>query len=287
MKRTFFSIGFLGLLLFTSFFFTRLQKGEVYAASPRNYQRIVSLAPSYTDVLLALGQSDRLVGVTSHCQAEGKARIGSFADANFEAIVALKPDLILAVPHVMAHGVLKLLAKEQIAIFAKQPDSLDDIKLINREIARLLDVKHQGLELNRQLDQAIHEAKRLIAERLERREDRRALVVISHAPLVVAGPQTYPAEILEALGLSNVAAGESSWPVWSLEALLGIAPKIVIIAEGRAQLAGYEKLFSSVGIDPKAIGITLLCPDEPLFSSPSPVLIDDIRRLTVLLSEAL
>lgn len=287
MKRAFISIGSVVLILGAIILFSRFSKSVAFAATPRDYQRIVSLAPSYTDVIETLGQDARLVGVTTHCRAKDKAIIGTFADANFEAILALKPDLILAVPHVMAHGLLKLLAKEEIAIFAQQPDSLDDIKIINREVARLLGIKHQGLLLNRQLDQAIHEAKGLIAERLQTNEDRRALVLISHSPLVVAGKGSYPAEILDALGLHNVAIGENSWPLWSIEAMLSIAPKIVIIAEGRAQIASYEKLFSSVGIDPQTLGITLLCPEEPLFSTPSPALIDDIRRLTGMLREAL
>lgn len=287
MKRAFFIIGSLGFLLFAALLLGRWQKSEAALPGTRNYQRIVSLAPSYTEVIEALGLSERLVGVTAHCRLKNKARIGTFAEANFEAILSLKPDLIVAVPHVMAHGILKRLAQEHIAIFAKQPDSLDEIKMINRELARILGVKHQGLELNRKLDQAIHEGKRLIAERLHTREDKRALVLISQGPLVVAGSNTYPAQILEALGLENAAKGKTSWPVWSMEAMLSIAPRIVIIAEGRAHLSAYEKLFSALGIAPHTIGMTLLCPKEPLLSSPSPLLIDDIHRLTALLRDAL
>ncbi|HXW60184.1 MAG TPA: ABC transporter substrate-binding protein, partial [Myxococcota bacterium] len=88
---------FSGLLLCAGFLLARLNKSELWHAEPQDFKRIVSLAPSYTDVIEALGQGDRLVGITAHCRASGKKSIGTFADANFEAIMELKPDLILAV----------------------------------------------------------------------------------------------------------------------------------------------------------------------------------------------
>lgn len=255
--------------------------------SQRDFKRIVSLAPSYTEVIKALNFSDRLVGVTSQCTVKDKTIIGSFQEANFEAIIDLKPDLILAVPHLMAQGVLKLLLDQGIHVFAEQPDSLSDIKRINRELAHLLGVKHRGLEINREIDTAIHEAKLWINSRIQGQEKKQALIAFSHSPLVVAGNKSYPSEIIEALGLINVAKGESPWPIWSMEAMLKIKPKILILAEGQSELAGYQRLFSNLGIDPKDIKITLLAPTKPLFISPSPLLIDDTHRLLVMLDEAL
>lgn len=127
-------------------------------AKVQRYTRIVSLAPSYTEVVDALGQSDRLVGVTSHCHLKGISQIGTFQDANFEVIMALKPDLILAVPHVMAQKLLKMLEEQNIAVFAMQPDSLADIKKINEEVARLLGVLPLGQKLNDELFQALKNA---------------------------------------------------------------------------------------------------------------------------------
>jgi iron complex transport system substrate-binding protein len=62
-------------------------------------QRIVSMSPSITEILFALGLGDRLVGVTDYCdyppQAKTKAKIGGLHDPNYEAIVVLQPDLII------------------------------------------------------------------------------------------------------------------------------------------------------------------------------------------------
>ena len=65
--------------------------------------RIVSLAPSLTETLFALGAGDRLVGVTDYCdhppEVSRIARVGGFVNPNLEAIIALRPDLVLAVPN--------------------------------------------------------------------------------------------------------------------------------------------------------------------------------------------
>lgn len=74
----------------------------VAAPSP---ERIISLAPSVTEVLFALGLGDRVCGVTRYCtyppEAAAKAEIGGFFDPNYEAIVALEPDLAVLFP---VHG---------------------------------------------------------------------------------------------------------------------------------------------------------------------------------------
>ena len=69
------------------------------AAAKGDYRRIVSMAPSITETLYTLGLSDRLVGVTRYCtyppEAQRLPKVGGFLDPNFEAIVALKPDLVI------------------------------------------------------------------------------------------------------------------------------------------------------------------------------------------------
>lgn len=69
------------------------------ASPPPQYRRIVSLAPSVTETLFALGQGDRVVGVTRYCrfppEAATRRKVGGFLDPNFEALLALKPDLIV------------------------------------------------------------------------------------------------------------------------------------------------------------------------------------------------
>jgi iron complex transport system substrate-binding protein len=66
---------------------------------PLTYQRIISMAPSITEVLFAIGLEDRIVGVTRYCdyppEAKKKPQVGGFLDPNYEAILSLEPDLVV------------------------------------------------------------------------------------------------------------------------------------------------------------------------------------------------
>jgi iron complex transport system substrate-binding protein len=71
-------------------------------ATPGNYTRIISLAPNITETLFALGLGDRVVGVSRFCKYPAEAlkidKVGGFIDPNYEAIVLLKPDLVILLP---------------------------------------------------------------------------------------------------------------------------------------------------------------------------------------------
>ncbi|MFH1776424.1 MAG: helical backbone metal receptor [Candidatus Omnitrophota bacterium] len=60
------------------------------------YSRIVSLAPSITDSLYALGEQDKIIGVTTYCRAEGKKIVGTLLEPNVEKILSLNPDIVVA-----------------------------------------------------------------------------------------------------------------------------------------------------------------------------------------------
>ena len=93
-------------------------------------QRIVSLAPSHTEILFALGLGDRIVGVTRYCnypeEAKEKEKIGGFATPDLEKIIALKPDLILAKGTLQKSLVTKLEERGQ-TVFWIYPHTVSDI----------------------------------------------------------------------------------------------------------------------------------------------------------------
>ena len=76
-------------------------QGPAHAADATAPRRVVSLAPSVTETVFALGLGDRLVGVTSHCDYPAAARkiapVGGFLNPNIESIIARRPDLVIGV----------------------------------------------------------------------------------------------------------------------------------------------------------------------------------------------
>jgi ABC-type hemin transport system substrate-binding protein len=248
------------------------------------FERVVSLAPSMTDIMLYLKQGHRLVGVTTNCQnVNSVAKIGSFADPNFEAVVFMKPDLVLGIPHVMAKTTLKALSNHNIEVLAQEANSLAEIKDIIYKLSKKLNIEKQGELLIRNIDAALLRGKAEILK-LELTDDRSTLIAFSATPLVIAGRKTFPGEIIENLGLVNQARDQQIlWPIWPWENLLSKPPHLLLLAEGSHSLIYYQKAFQAIGLDLKKIPMRLIIPDRPIFNLPSPSLIEDIDYLIHLL----
>lgn len=252
----------------------------VYA---RTYFRVVALAPSMTETMIALNQTHRLVGVTVQCQdpaVKHIGRIGTFAEPSFEAIIAAQPDLVLGVPHVMAKPVLDRLTKAGIEVFAHQPDSISDIKFIVSRLAAKFAVNAEGRRVNEHIDRSILLAKSALYQMVMSHHRRTALIVVASSPFVVAGQSTFASQIIEAVGLNNIASSKTAWPVWPLEKLISEPPAFLIIAGGKAALPSFQTIFSSLGVDTVRRHIALMVPEQPIFYSPSPTIIKDIESLT-------
>ena len=93
-------------------------------------ERIVSLAPSNTEIVFALGLADRLVAVTDFCdyppEVETKPSIGGFTTPNIEEIIALSPDLILATS-IHEKRIIPQLEERGVTVFTLDPKTLDEV----------------------------------------------------------------------------------------------------------------------------------------------------------------
>jgi len=96
----------------------------------RTPQRIISLAPSNTEILFALGLGNRVVGVTSYCdyppEAQDKEKVGDYYAPDIERIIALQPDLILATDF-HRFDLIPALEQQGLTVFAVAPQTLDDV----------------------------------------------------------------------------------------------------------------------------------------------------------------
>lgn len=254
--------------------------------TPHVYTRVVALAPSMSETVIALNETHRLVGATIHCddpKIRDVARVGSFAEPSFEAIMALEPDLVLAVPHVLATPIIDRLRANHVEVFAHQPDTLSDIRFIIGAIAQKFRVAEKGQQLIAAMNEALDHARTLV-EALGDSHERTALVLVSASPLVVAGSQSFPSEIISICGLKNMASGGAPWPVWPVELLLSDPPRYLIITAGSRDLTHYQHLWNSIGLDTITKNIRVIVPDYPIFNSPSPTIIKDTLYLAKLLS---
>jgi iron complex transport system substrate-binding protein len=196
---------------------------------------VVSLAPSLTDVVIALGLRNRLVGVTSVDDAPEVAalpRVGGFVDPNPEAILGLRPDLILWITDGSAIAPLRRLAElsrsatSPFAILALDVVSVADVLAAPRVIGDALGAGDAGRRLSAELSRKVDQ----IRARSRGLPSRRVLFVVGHEPLVVAGPGSFPDELLHLAGCENVVPGDRPWLVYPVEKAAGANPDLVVDA---------------------------------------------------------
>jgi iron complex transport system substrate-binding protein len=205
--------------------------------APANPRRVVSLAPSITDTVVALGLADRLVGVTRFDTAPEVARvprIGGFLDPSVEAVVALRPDLVIWLTDGSALAPVKRIAELGIPVLAVPIIGVEDVIAATRVVAGALGDAAAGDRLAARLSGAIERA-RVRAAPLPRR---RVLLVVGREPLVVAGPRSYPDQLLGIVGGINVVTGTTAWPVFPVERAAALDPDLVIDAAAREHGAG-------------------------------------------------
>src|SRR5437867_8908882 len=125
-----------------------------------SHYRIVSAAPSITEILFALGAGDQIVGDTTYCNypeaAKAKAKIGGFTTPNVEAILALRPDQVIMTK--ARPDVAQKLRQTGIDVLAVQPDNLAGIYESIRLIADKIGESARGQALIQSIEKDLHEA---------------------------------------------------------------------------------------------------------------------------------
>jgi iron complex transport system substrate-binding protein len=213
--------------------------------SPANAQRVVTLAPSLSEVVLALGARDRLVGVTrfdDDPRVASLPRIGGYNDPQPEAVLAVKPDLLLAEPAPSNLGPVETLARLGVPVEAFPLTTVADIEAAIAGIAHLLGLAERGRALDAQLEAARAKAR----ESAKGKARVRALLVFGLSPLVVAGPGSFAGELLDDAGGANAAVGKQPFFRFSAEEAVRTAPEVIVLCgveapEGRAALPGLER----------------------------------------------
>jgi iron complex transport system substrate-binding protein len=194
-------------------------------------QRIVSLAPSVTETLFALGFGNRLVGVTTSCdypaEAQKIAKIGGFMSPSLEVIVAKRPDLVLGVSSatdpVKAREMERLGLRVHLISLAGVNDILNSIKTI----ARLLEKPEAGERLVRKITLQIDR----VARRIAGASRRATLLAVGIRPLVAVGGKNFIDELITLAGGENIARDAAQpWLNLPDEVVVAKAPQVIIEA---------------------------------------------------------
>jgi iron complex transport system substrate-binding protein len=200
---------------------------------PSPAQRVVSLAPSITETLFAIGAGGRVVGVTDYCNypaaAKTKQRVGGVINPNIEAIVGLKPDLIVLSMEGNVREDFNKLTSFGIPVFVTNPRNLEGIYTSIAQLGSLTGRPAQAMTLVHSLKMRADS----IVLAASASKSRKTLLFASLQPIIVVGRGTFLAELIDLAGGTNTAAQASStYPAYSREAVLKDNPDVLIFMSG-------------------------------------------------------
>lgn len=199
-------------------------------------RRIVSLAPSITETLFALGLDSVVVGVTDFCTypsaAQTKVKVGGLSNPGFERIASLRPDLVLLSVAGNSQADYKKLSSLNFRLFVTNPSTINSVYQSIRNLGVLTGTPGRAdslLSLLRHAQDSLTLAARL-------RPRKRVLMLVSIRPLIAVGGGTFLHELLELANAQNVAESSAvAYPLMSREHILALQPDAVILTSDIAQ----------------------------------------------------
>jgi len=197
---------------------------------PQNIRRVVSLAPSITETLYALGLQDRLVADSDYCdyppEAKQKQHVGGTISPSIETIASLHPDVVLVNKGINRLDTVNTLASLGIPSYAMDPHSVAEILTSTQRLADLMGVAQAGDTLATKLRRDLAETH----ERVAPYPPRRVLYIVWPQPLISIGPDTFMADALRYSGAISIVNEPQSWPQISLEEVARQQPEFLVFS---------------------------------------------------------
>lgn len=198
----------------------------------RRPKRIISLAPSVTEVLYLIGADDRLIGVTTHCDwpegAKRKPKIGSLLNPGYEIILAARPDLIIASTAGNDQAAVNKLVDLGLPVFVTAPRSVDGIFEATLAIGRITDRPAEAERLVAAAKIRLQE----IRNRLAGLPPVRALFITWFDPLLTPGRKTFENDVLSLANIKSMSASsEEFYPRYSLEQVVAQNPEVILTVD--------------------------------------------------------
>jgi iron complex transport system substrate-binding protein len=252
---------------------------------PSSVTRVVSLAPSLTESVYAVGGGDRLVGVTQFCDfpsdAATKPRVGGIYTPNLEAILALRPDVVLATTEGNREEHIRALERVGLPVYVVRPIDFASVAESIARVGRLLGRD----EAAGQLVASMRREAEAIGRALEGRPRPRVLYVVWGAPLIVPGRHTLITDLIRRAGGESVTGDEpQDYPRFSVEEALGRRPDRIVLALHRdASVDERLREWSHLALLPAVRQGRVHGIDGDLVHRPGPRMMDGLRALVRLL----
>jgi iron complex transport system substrate-binding protein len=193
-------------------------------------ERVVSLLPSVTDVIVALGAADRIVGRTDFdgvAGVPGVPSVGGAVDPNIEAMLEVRPDLVFLWDEASAPGLRERLARAGLRTHVLTVTTLGELRAAIVAVGALLAVPRRADSLVRAIDAGLDSVR--IAHRGTGHARPRVFYMVWPRPLLTTGGGTYIDSLIGVAGGTNVFGGLANpWPAVSWEAVVRADPDVIL-----------------------------------------------------------
>jgi iron complex transport system substrate-binding protein len=200
-------------------------------------KRIVSLAPSMTEIMFAMGLGDNIVADTTFCdypaEAKKKPKIGGMSNPSLEAIVSMKPDIVVLTMDGNPREVDDRLRGLKIRTFVWKARTIAELPQGIRDLGAALNFRVRADALANNIEKGVRQISEQRAARNNPLEEKKkAIFIIWPEPLIVAGPGTAIDDAMTLLGMENGAsATKTTYPRYSIEEVIRRAPDVLFIGK--------------------------------------------------------
>ncbi|MGB2898254.1 MAG: cobalamin-binding protein [Candidatus Acidiferrum sp.] len=202
---------------------------------PQPVRRIVSLAPSLTETIYALGLQDRLVGDTDYCDyppdAQKKTKVGGAINPSLEQIAALHPDLVLMTKSLNRLETVHSLDNLGISSYATDPHTVSEIITSSRKLAEVLGSPEAGERIAADMQRRLAG----LHERIGALPPKRVLFAVWTEPLISIGKDTFIADAMRRAGAISIVDSSLNWPQVSLEEVARLQPDFLVFAASHSE----------------------------------------------------
>ncbi len=196
-------------------------------------QRIVSLAPSNTEILYALGLADRVVAVTSYDdfppEVKQKPNIGGFSNPSLEKIISFTPDLVVAT-QIQQKQVIPELEAKGITVLALNPTTMEEVMSAITMVGEVTATSSKASQVVSGMQKRI-KAVTDKTDKLTSAQRPKVLYIVWHDPLMASGSGTFHDELIKKAGGTNIISA-NGYPSISLESVIQSNPDVILAGIG-------------------------------------------------------
>jgi len=244
--------------------------------------RIISLAPSITEILFALGLNEEIEAVTDFCDypeaVSKRPRVGGFINPNIEKIVSLKPDLIIAIRDGNRMGTIDRLNELAFPVYVVDPKSFDGVITTLQNIGDIVGRQENSKNIVNEI-KAKREKTAILTRSLPRPK---VFFQIGYLPMITVGKGSLADELIRLAGGRSISENESlNYPPYNIEIVLQKAPQIIIMSsmESKRDYSSLIKMWQNWKSIPAVKRNAIHIVDSNIVDRPTPRIVGGLEAM--------